>query len=56
MQDPDRYNAADGLHPSDQGYGLWLHELLAQSPLATVLEMGHITSVPVLLPSRGSAT
>jgi len=56
VKDPERYNAADGLHPSDQGYGLWLHELLAQSPLATVLEMGHITSVPVLLPSRGSAT
>ena len=47
-QEPGRYNAADGLHPSDQGYGLWLHELLAQSPLATVLEMGHVTSVPVL--------
>lgn len=55
-QEPARFNAADGLHPSDDGYAFWLTELLAQSPLATVLEMGHVTSVPVLLPSRVSAT
>lgn len=54
--EPARYNAADGLHPSDAGYDLWLHELLAQSPLATVLEMGHVTSVPVLAGARASAT
>lgn len=48
-QEPTRFNAADGLHPSDEGYSLWLHELLAQSPLGTVLEMGHVGSrVPVL--------
>lgn len=32
--DPDRLNAADGLHPSDEGYRVWLDQLLAQSPLA----------------------
>lgn len=48
-QEPDRLNAADGLHPSDEGYSLWLHELLAQSPLVNVLAMGHVGSrVPVL--------
>ena len=31
-QHPERFHAADGLHPSDAGYRLWLDELLAQSP------------------------
>lgn len=46
--EPERFNAPDGLHPSDDGYALWLAELLAQSPLATVVEVGHVRSVPVL--------
>jgi lysophospholipase L1-like esterase len=33
-QDPQRYHARDGLHPSDAGYAQWLHELTLQSPLA----------------------
>jgi len=53
-REPDRLNARDGLHPSDAGYALWLDELIDQSPLATVLEMGHLTSVPVLAQSRAS--
>lgn len=32
-QQPARLHAADGLHPSEAGYALWLAELLAQSPL-----------------------
>lgn len=35
--EPDRLNAADGLHPSDAGYALWHHELSAQSGLAGAL-------------------
>jgi lysophospholipase L1-like esterase len=31
-------NAADGLHPSDTGYRLWLRQLLAQTALAQRLE------------------
>jgi len=49
---PDNLRAADGVHPSDLGYARWLHELLAQSPLATVLEMGHVSGVPVLSGGR----
>ena len=33
-QDPKRMNAADGLHPSDQGYRQWYAELQAQGGLA----------------------
>ena len=36
-QEPERMNAADGLHPSDDGYALWDRELLRQSPLAAAL-------------------
>lgn len=32
-QQPDRLNAADGLHPSDNGYLLWYRELQAQGGL-----------------------
>lgn len=28
-KDPGRYLARDGLHPSDEGYGLWYRELMA---------------------------
>lgn len=31
-QQPDRLHAADGLHPSDDGYALWYRELQQQSP------------------------
>ena len=30
-QAPVRYHAADGLHPSDEGYALWYQQLRAQS-------------------------
>lgn len=33
-QRPDALNAKDGLHPSDQGYQLWLHELNSQAAFA----------------------
>lgn len=33
VQEPRRYFAGDGLHPSGAGYGLWAEELLAQSAL-----------------------
>ena len=36
-QQPERLHAADGLHPSGEGYAEWLTELLAQSPLAAAL-------------------
>jgi len=29
IQDPDRYLAEDGLHPSSEGYGLWFEHLKA---------------------------
>jgi len=28
VQDPDTYVAADGLHPSSAGYGIWFAKLL----------------------------
>ncbi|MEO8738664.1 MAG: GDSL-type esterase/lipase family protein [Casimicrobiaceae bacterium] len=34
-QQPKLLHAADGLHPSDAGYSLWVDTLLAQSPLGT---------------------
>ncbi|MEO8485942.1 MAG: SGNH/GDSL hydrolase family protein [Betaproteobacteria bacterium] len=37
---PERFNAADGLHPSDDGYALWTDDLLAQSPLRTIAGPG----------------
>ena len=42
-REPRRYHAADGLHPSDQGYALWTDELLGQSPLGALSAR---TSVP----------
>lgn len=39
-------NARDGLHPSDEGYKLWLKELLAQSPLAGQLAAARAASSP----------
>lgn len=36
-QQPERLHAADGLHPSDDGYAQWLTELLSQSPLRAAL-------------------
>jgi lysophospholipase L1-like esterase len=32
-QQPKRMNAADGLHPSDEGYVLWYRTLMHQAPL-----------------------
>jgi lysophospholipase L1-like esterase len=32
-QQPARMNAADGLHPSDEGYRLWYRALTVQAPL-----------------------
>jgi lysophospholipase L1-like esterase len=32
-REPDRLHAADGLHPSSDGYALWLAELNRQAPL-----------------------
>ncbi|MEO7762425.1 MAG: GDSL-type esterase/lipase family protein [Casimicrobiaceae bacterium] len=32
-KEPKRLHAADGLHPDDAGYRLWLHELVTQSPV-----------------------
>ncbi len=29
LQDPERYLAADGLHPSSEGYGLWFEKVKA---------------------------
>jgi lysophospholipase L1-like esterase len=37
-QDPRRFHASDGLHPSDAGYAQWLAELLEQSPLGSALD------------------
>ena len=37
VREPKRLHAADGLHPSDDGYALWTQELLAQSPLRDTL-------------------
>jgi lysophospholipase L1-like esterase len=34
LQEPERMNAADGLHPSDRGYRQWYSELQAQGGLA----------------------
>lgn len=36
-EQPERLNAADGLHPSDAGYALWRSELEAQSGLSAWL-------------------
>jgi lysophospholipase L1-like esterase len=36
-QDPSRYHAADGLHPSDAGYALWFGEVERQSGLGASL-------------------
>ncbi len=33
VRDPQRLHAADGLHPSDDGYALWYAELQAQATL-----------------------
>lgn len=33
VRDPQRLHAADGLHPSDDGYALWYAELQAQAAL-----------------------
>ncbi len=38
IREPERLHAADGLHPSDDGYALWEAQLLAQSNLAAVLQ------------------
>lgn len=37
-EDPGRYHAVDGLHPSAAGYGLWYEKLRAQLPLAEWLD------------------
>ena len=36
-REPERLHAADGLHPSDDGYAQWLTELLSQSPLRSAM-------------------
>ena len=36
-QDPKRYYASDGLHPSGEGYRLWFEQLIAQSSIAARL-------------------
>ena len=33
VREPERLHSADGLHPSDDGYGLWYQELKAQASL-----------------------
>jgi len=33
VRDPQRLHAADGLHPSDDGYALWYSELRSQAAL-----------------------
>lgn len=33
VREPERLHSADGLHPSDDGYGLWYEELKAQALL-----------------------
>lgn len=38
-QDPDRYYATDGLHPSGEGYRLWFEQLAAQSSIEARLAL-----------------
>jgi lysophospholipase L1-like esterase len=37
VKEPKRYYCADGLHPSDEGYGLWFTTLMGAVPLKTFL-------------------
>lgn len=38
QQNPERYYAADGLHPSGEGYGVWYQHLLDSSPIHSWLK------------------
>lgn len=37
-QDPERYYAVDGLHPSGEGYRLWFEQLVSQSSIKSRLQ------------------
>jgi lysophospholipase L1-like esterase len=37
VKEPHRYYCPDGLHPSDEGYGLWFTTLMGAVPLNTFL-------------------
>jgi lysophospholipase L1-like esterase len=37
VKEPQRYYCPDGLHPSDEGYGLWFTTLMGAVPLNTFL-------------------
>ena len=43
-QEPERYNARDGLHPSDAGYQLWYEELNRQAGLKERLQALNVSS------------
>lgn len=38
-QNPDRYYASDGLHPSAEGYRLWFEQLMTQSSIKSRLQV-----------------
>ena len=50
-RDPHRYHASDGLHPGDDGYALWVAELMVQSDM---LGAGAKSSLQAL-PTRASS-